>query len=183
VARVRAVSPDDVPEELRPPAAVLFAAAGESDPPPAETEMLGFRAARAGDLSRARALYREAVALAASPEREARLALGLGELAAAAGDWPDARPWLARAVELARDLPEVLARGLEGLGRVAAEHDRDEPAARGHFERAMGVVRAQAGRFTHRTDAAAYRERHLDPLCQLLRSLTPPGTLPHTPTT
>lgn len=170
VARLRDVPATTLPDELRPLIAVFLAVAGDASPQPDAAELIGYRAARVGDVRRARLLYREAIDAADGPERRARLALGLGELAVAVGDWVDARNWLEQAVALAAEFPEVLARGLEGLGRIAAERDVDEATARDYFERAVAVVRTQAARFAHATDAAAYRERHLNPLRQLLRS-------------
>ena len=60
-----------------------------------------------GYLEGARALYRAALARDAGPERQARLALGLGMLALAAGDWAEADPWLARAEGLALGMEYV----------------------------------------------------------------------------
>ncbi|MGL4553161.1 MAG: hypothetical protein ACRC33_18505, partial [Gemmataceae bacterium] len=78
---------------------------------------------------------------AVGPAREARRALATGLAALTAGDAREARAWLDRAAALGRDhaLPEVLWRALQARGRLAAEFDADDDAARALFEEAVSV--------------------------------------------
>lgn len=103
------------------------------------------------------------------PVRRARRAVSLGTLALDAGARDDARRWLRRAEELARshDLPEVLWRALQGLGRLAAEENDDRKAWQ-QFEEMVAVVESQARLLRRPADRAGYRQYHADVMRQLL---------------
>jgi hypothetical protein len=161
-----------LPEEVRPLAGLVGGLLQGEAPPGAPYDQQAYAAAARGDAAAARLLYHRALASEASPERQARLALALGLLALTQGDGPDAASWLRRAEELARrgNLPDVLWRALEGRGRLAAELDGDEGAAEPLFEEAVLVSEVQAGQFTHRSDAALYRQQRAGALRQLLHA-------------
>jgi tetratricopeptide (TPR) repeat protein len=166
------VPPGRLPEELRGLASTVAALLDETLPAGGAAELRGYRAATAGDVEAARALYRQALAEAAAPARRARLALALGMLAVAASDRGEAGPWLRQAEESARelDLPEVLWRALQARGQAAAELDGNDDVARRLFEEALLISEGQARRLRHRSDAAAYREQRAGALHLLLRA-------------
>jgi hypothetical protein len=165
-------SPEQFPEELRPLMALirslLFGDGAEEE----NGELQGYQAAHRSDLTEARSRYREALASAHSPERQARLALALGLLACAHGDRADAQAWLLQAEERARslDMPEVLGRTLRARGEMAAEQDGDDDQARALWEEAAQLAEEQAGQFAHASDAAAYRGERGSVVRHLLRS-------------
>src|ERR1043165_9941087 len=66
-------------------------------------------------------------------------------------------------------MPEVLARGLQARGQLAAaQHDED--GARRCLEEAVLITEEQAIRFTQRTDAVQYRQQRKSALRELFRA-------------
>jgi tetratricopeptide (TPR) repeat protein len=148
----------ELSEEVRPLAEMVTALQEGRVPDDSSDEFLAFQAAARGDRDAARGLYLRAWAAAASPERQARLALALGLLAQAHGDPAGAASWLRQAEELGRgcDLPEVLGRSLQARGQLAAEAGGEEEA-RALFAQALLLSETQARLFRHGYDAGAYR--------------------------
>jgi hypothetical protein len=164
------VSLGELPEELVPLVRFVRGLLEETDEDADTDERQAFQAAARGDVPAARRLYRRAVAGEPSPERRARLALALGLLALAEDDRNEARSWLRQAEGPARsvDLPEVLGRALQGQGRVAAELDGDDEAARPLFEEAVTLFEVQAAQFSSVRDAMLYRRQQEGVLRHLL---------------
>jgi tetratricopeptide (TPR) repeat protein len=165
-------SPERLPEEVRPLAALLRAVLEGGAPAGATDEQEAYAAAARGDVSAARLLYLRALAATPSPERQARLALALGLLALGQGDQTDTNSWLRQAEKLSRDrgLPDLLWRALQARGRSVAELAGDEEAAIRLFEEAIVVCEVQAGLFEDSIEAAAYRRQCGGVLRQLLRA-------------
>jgi tetratricopeptide (TPR) repeat protein len=160
-AAARLLASAELPEELLP-LANLVRALLEDVPPPADAdaELLAYLAARRGDATAARSLYAAALAANPSPERRARLALGLGLVALNHKETDEARTWLRQAEVAARahDLPGVLCRALQMVGQMAAEQDGDEELARHCFEEAL-LLREVQGAALDPIDRPADQER------------------------
>jgi tetratricopeptide (TPR) repeat protein len=169
---LHAVPLDQMPEEVGPLAGMVHALLYDAAPAGSSTEHQAYLAAARGEAEAACALYRQALAATPSPERHARLALALGLLALTQGHRAEALSWLHQAEEAARslNLPEVLGRALQARGQAAAEWDADEARARRLFEEAVLIAEAQARQFSHRSDAASYRQQRGSVLRQLLRA-------------
>jgi tetratricopeptide (TPR) repeat protein len=163
---------EELPEEIRLLAGMISALVSDTAPADLSDEAQAYRAAGRGDMEGARQLYRRALGAAPSPERQARLALALGLLAATQANPAEADSWLRRAEKLARerDLPEVLGRALQARGELAAVGEGDEDKARQLFEDAVKISEVQAVLFTHRLDAIAYRQQRGSVLRYLLRA-------------
>lgn len=161
----------DLPEELEALARMVQALLGEEQSDGGSLELRAYQARRRGDVDKARQLYRQALAEASSPQRHARLALALGQLALSVCQIPDALSWLGQAEELARvhDLPEVLWRSLQARGQLVHEQSGDEESARRFYEEAMLIAEEQARQLRHGTDAAAYRLQRSSVLRLLLQ--------------
>jgi tetratricopeptide (TPR) repeat protein len=164
--------PSDLPDEVRPVAAVACAVLTGAAWPGAPAELMGYLADRAGDHAAAACHFADALAAAPAAERQARLSFALGRACAASGQHREAAGWLARAEELARArwMPEVIARSLEARGQVAAERSGDEESARDLFEEAVRVSEAEAARARSGLDGAAHRWRRSSVLRRLVRS-------------
>jgi hypothetical protein len=171
---LHALALDRLPEEIQPLARMVSALVRGTLAVDSSVEERAHHALRQGDADAAGALYHEAFAATAVPERRARFALALGVLALEGRGRADADAWLRRAEELARthDLPEVLRRALrralEARGRLAAELDGAEDEARPLLEEAVALAEVQASQFAHSMDAAAYRQQRRGVLRHLL---------------
>jgi tetratricopeptide (TPR) repeat protein len=163
---------EELPEEIRPLAGLLLALVLDTASAELSDEVQAYQAAGRGNVEAARQLYRRALAAAPSPERQARLALALGLLAATQADPAEADPWLRRAEDLARehDLPEVHGRALQARGELAADREGNDDEARRLFEDAVKISEVQGALFTHRLDAIAYRQQRGSVLRYLLRA-------------
>lgn len=172
----------ELPDEVRPVAAVACAVLTGTAWPGAPDELEGYLADRAGDHAAAVQHFAAALATAPAAERQARLSFALGSACAAQGQNREAAGWLVRAEELARArwMPEVLARSLEVRGQIAAEQSGDEESARGLFDEAVRVSEAEAARARSGLDGAAHRWRRSPVLRRLVRSAARRGDAPAT---
>jgi tetratricopeptide (TPR) repeat protein len=161
-------SPQELPVESRPLAALVAALFDQSGGEGDGVELEAYRAWQRGERLTAFKLYQRAFEQTAAPVRRARFALALGQLALANGDAAEARFWLAEAERLAREqaLPEVLWRALEGRGVAAAELAGDDGEARRCFVEAIDISEEQARQLSP-TDRPAYH-LHRDGLLRLL---------------
>jgi hypothetical protein len=163
---------DQLPEEVRPLAAMVRSLLDGTPPAEASDELRAYHAAARGDAAAARALYHQALAANPSLERRARIALALGLLALGHADRAEALSWLRQSEALARslELPEVLIRTLQVCGQLAAEEPGNDDLARRLFEEAVLLAEVQAGLFRRPLDALSYRQGRGGVLRYLLRS-------------
>jgi tetratricopeptide (TPR) repeat protein len=164
--------PDQLPEEIRPLAAMVRALLEGSTLPGATDEFNAYQEAMRGNVEAAIQLYDKARAATPSLERQARLTLALGLLAMIHTSRTDTDAWLSQAEALARSLnmQEVLWRALQARGQVAAELNGDHKRARPLFEEAILIAEMQAARLVRPTDIVAHRQQRHSAVHYLLRS-------------